>query len=231
MADAKPTGIVGTHAEAETEGTELRKAEHKRSLNLRKLGLIAILTVAGIYAGYQIFPAQADVSGGFTLSLGGRIVIGILIYLMAKSIAKLLHILGLLEKDKEESTITLVKAAGVLTILLSLVFSGFGTWASRSIDRIEACAGDGDCEMRVEDIKTIRDGGSIRIPRGATKSFYILGTVTVTNFEHCHYLAYDTNMFDVVPRAGGRHNDFTAYSGKKELAVVTSTYDHDDPDC
>jgi hypothetical protein len=233
MADAKPTGIVGTHAEAETEGTALRNAEHKRGANLRNIGILAVLTVAGIYAGYQFFPSDGNTTGGTTLSLGGRLLIGVILFLMAKSIAKLLHVLGIFgkDKDKEESAVSIIKAAGVLTVLLSLVFSGFGTWASRNIDRIEACAGNGDCESRIEDIPTIRDGGSIKIPRGATRSFYILGTVTVTNFQNCHYLEYDEDTFAVTPRAGGRFNDFKARSGKKELAVVTSTYDHSDPRC
>jgi hypothetical protein len=223
MADAKPTGIVGTHAEAETEGTALRNAEHKRGSNLRNIAILAVLTVAGIYAGYQIFPSGSGTSGGATLSLGGRLLIGVILYLMAKSIAKLLHVLGILgkDKDKEESTVSIIKAAGVLTVLLSLVFSGTGLWVSKNIDRIDVCLATGDCEPRIEDIPVIHDGGSVVFQTRETKNFYVEGEVLLVN-NNAHYCLNigPPGVFERRVEAGGRHVYITSVSGDKELASV-----------
>lgn len=121
-----------------------------------------------------------------------------------------------------------LKGIAVLIIIIAFALSGFGERIAREIHRGEDCAANNDCGPRADDIPTI-NGGTVNIGAGETKTFYVVGTVTVTNNNICYYLDIaPRNAFAVQSYAGGRRNNITPLSGTTELAVVSSRRD---PNC
>lgn len=134
MDEVKPTGIAGSHAKAETAGTAARTEAHKKATNLRKIAIVTILVIAGIYFGYQWFPGE----GSNALSFSGRLFIGFLIIVLAVPIAKLLEVVGFTKEVK--GIPMLVAAAGGLVIAISIATSGIGYRIGTTIEHIDNCA-------------------------------------------------------------------------------------------
>lgn len=212
----KATGIVGTHAKAETEGTSLRSKMHGKSSGLRNILIGAVIVAVLIWGGYQIFPTNS--ASGSTIPLAGRLLIGVMIFLLAGAIAKLLSLLGAGDSKELKSIIRAI--AGVILVLF-VAFSGVGSWISRSLDWGVNCLDKGDCGPRADDIPTI-NGGTVFIPQSGEKTFYAIGKVRLNNF-----IGY---CLDVSPK--GRFwvtwNEaisiiyIKAKSGKKTKVTVTS---------
>jgi len=121
-----------------------------------------------------------------------------------------------------------LKGLAALVVIIALAFSGVGDWAARLVNQTEACLGNQDCGPRAGDYPII-NGGTVNFARGETKTFYVEGTVALTNFNSCYYLGIGpSGTFRINSEADHRVNYITARSGVRELAVVTSRRD---PNC
>lgn len=213
-----PTGIVGAHARAETEGTAVREKMHKGSAGLRNILLFIVVLAAVVIGGYQIFPKLASGEGILSLSLAGRLFVAAIVIFLASPIGKLAEMFGV---PKSENVAPIVRAAGITALLFFLAFSASGQRIGREIDHIDNCIGHSDCSQRSDDIP-YTNGGTVRLGPGDSTTFYAQGKVRITNYkDYCldfepdelFYITWTSDVLNVYiePR-----------SGKKELVTVTS---------
>lgn len=209
MAEAQATGIAGTHAKAEVEGTSVRKASHKKNASLASVTVGIILAIALIAGAYAVFTGDRTSTGTFP-------------YITALTIGIILVIASFFAPKKFKQW---VLGAGVLLFLLGWVFSPYGIWAKNQIERGGACLAYQDCDVRTGAIPVINNG-TLRLGPGQTIEAIFVGQVTVTVPAH-HCLQYiPASKFYYDETAGATRSFLTPKSGEPTEVRVHAVPEH-----
>lgn len=203
----KPVLVTNASAETTADAKPAQKAGPPMKINwMGALVAVALIAVAAMVITNWDWASSRISLPQWSLSLG-------------LGLGALLILCGLLGPKEAKGFLFIL---GILTIVLSLAFSGPGQRVASVIDWADNCAATSDCGPRLEDLPVYGHGALVEIRSGQPYTFYSDGgTVQLRNNNpgHCLNIGPEGD-FHIQSSAGGRLVSITPYSGQKKLAVV-----------